>query len=49
MATAENGIDHWRLAVAFGDFGAIFGLSAHPQLAQKAAPLAEVAPHEAQT
>jgi hypothetical protein len=48
MANVKNGIDHRPFFAAdLGDFGTIFGFNARPHLAQKAASLAEVAPHEA--
>jgi hypothetical protein len=48
IAIAINGTDHRPLFAAdLRDFAAIFGFSARPQLAQKAASLAEAAPHEA--
>jgi hypothetical protein len=49
MATAANGISHRRFGADFADFLAVFGFNACPQLAQKAASLAEVALHEAHT
>jgi hypothetical protein len=49
VTTAAKGTNHGRFVAGFADFGAIFGFNARPQLPQKAALLAEVAPHEAQT
>jgi hypothetical protein len=49
MATAANGISHRRFGADFANFLAVFGFNACPQLAQKAASLAEVALHEAHT
>jgi hypothetical protein len=49
MPTATNGIGQRRFAADLADFLTVFGFNPCPQLAQKAASLAEVAPHEAQT
>jgi hypothetical protein len=46
-ATTTNGVDHWRFVADLADFEAAFDFNARPQLAQKAASLAEAAPHEA--